>query len=207
MNNPINFIKKDIINRAKKQQVEVSSDSDSDSGSGSSSGASKRQLKQMKMQAKKNPMQLIKESLPIFKFRKELMGLIADNQVIIMVGETGSGKTTQLPQYLHEEGYTLQGKVGCTQPRRVAAMSVATRVSEEMGVKLGEEVGYSIRFEDNTSENTIIKYMTDGMLLREFMMSPDLAAYSVMIIDEAHERSLHTDILLTLIKDLARLRP
>ena len=86
-------------------------------------------------------------------------------------------------------------------------MSVATRVSEEMGVKLGEEVGYSIRFEDNTSENTIIKYMTDGMLLREFMMSPDLAAYSVMIIDEAHERSLHTDILLTLIKDLARLRP
>ena len=86
VNNPINFIKKDIINRAKKQQVEVSSDSDSDSGSGSSSGASKRQLKQMKMQAKKNPMQLIKESLPIFKFRKELMGLIADNQVIIMVG-------------------------------------------------------------------------------------------------------------------------
>lgn len=83
-----------------------------------------------------------------------------------MVGETGSGKTTQLPQYLHEIGYTKAGKIGCTQPRRVAAMSVATRVAEEMNVKLGEEVGYSIRFEDNTSENTIIKYMTDGMLLR-----------------------------------------
>ena len=96
-------------------------------------------------------MQLVKESLPIFKFREELMGLIRDNQVIIMVGETGSGKTTQLPQYLHEEGYTQRGKVGCTQPRRVAAMSVAARVSQEMEVKLGEEVGYSIRFEDNTS--------------------------------------------------------
>ena len=80
-------------------------------------------------------------------------------------------------------------------------MSVATRVSEEMGVKLGEEVGYSIRFEDNTSEKTIIKYMTDGMLLREFMYEPDLSSYSVMIVDEAHERSLHTDIILTLIKD------
>jgi pre-mRNA-splicing factor ATP-dependent RNA helicase DHX16 len=94
------------------------------------------------------------------------------------------------------------GKVGCTQPRRVAAMSVAARVSEEMGVKLGEEVGYSIRFEDNTSESTVIKYMTDGMLLREFMSEPDLKSYSVMIVDEAHERSLHTDICLTLMKDV-----
>jgi pre-mRNA-splicing factor ATP-dependent RNA helicase DHX16 len=86
-------------------------------------------------------------------------------------------------------------------------MSVAKRVSEEMEVKLGEEVGYAVRFDDNTSENTIIKYMTDGMLLREFLMEPDLASYSVMIIDEAHERSLHTDILLTLIKDIALERP
>ena len=99
------------------------------------------------------------------------------------------------------------GKIGCTQPRRVAAMSVATRVGEEMGVKLGEEVGYSIRFEDNTSEKTIIKYMTDGMLLREFMYEPDLSSYSVMIVDEAHERSLHTDIILTLIKDACTERP
>lgn len=86
-------------------------------------------------------------------------------------------------------------------------MSVAARVAEEMNVKLGHEVGYSIRFEDNTSEKTVIKYMTDGMLMREFMMEPDLESYSVMIIDEAHERSLHTDILLPLIKDLLTIRP
>lgn len=86
-------------------------------------------------------------------------------------------------------------------------MSVAARVAEEMDVKLGHEVGYSIRFEDNTSEKTVVKYMTDGMLMREFMMEPDLESYSVMIIDEAHERSLHTDILLPLIKDLVNLRP
>ena len=83
-----------------------------------------------------------------------------------MVGETGSGKTTQLPQYLHEDGYTLKGKIGCTQPRRVAAMSVAKRVSEQMEVKLGQQVGYAVRFDDNTNPETKIKYMTDGMLLR-----------------------------------------
>ena len=97
-------------------------------------------------------------------------------------------------------------KIGCTQPRRVAAMSVAARVAEELGVKLGNEVGYSIRFEDCTSEKTKIKYMTDGMLLREFLGEPDLQSYSVMIIDEAHERTLHTDILFGLIKDIARFR-
>ena len=112
----------------------------------------------------------------------------------------------QIPQYLHEAGYTKLGKVGCTQPRRVAAMSVAARVSQEMGVKLGNEVGYSIRFEDCTSDKTVIKYMTDGMLLREFLTEPDLNSYSVIIIDEAHERTLHTDILLGLIKDIAKFR-
>ena len=91
-----------------------------------------------------------------------------------------------------------------TQPRRVAAMSVAARVAEEMGTKLGNEVGYSIRFEDCTSERTILKYMTDGMLLREFLSEPDLAGYSILIIDEAHERTLHTDILFGLVKDIAR---
>ncbi|KAH1183446.1 hypothetical protein KIL84_004938 [Mauremys mutica] len=107
-----------------------------------------------------------------------------------------------------QEGYTEKGmKIGCTQPRRVAAMSVAARVSQEMGVKLGNEVGYSIRFEDCTSERTLLKYMTDGMLLREFLTEPDLSSYSVIIIDEAHERTLHTDILFGLIKDIARFRP
>ena len=111
-------------------------------------------------------------------------------------------------QYLHEDGYTKDGlMIGCTQPRRVAAMSVAARVAVEMGVKLGHEVGYTIRFEDCTSERTLIKYMTDGMLLREFLTSPDLSAYSVLMIDEAHERTLSTDVLFGLLKDIARYRP
>jgi pre-mRNA-splicing factor ATP-dependent RNA helicase DHX16 len=120
--------------------------------------------------------------------------------------QTGSGKTTQIPQYLHEAGWSKIGKIGCTQPRRVAAMSVAARVSQEANCKLGHEVGYSIRFEDCTSESTIIKYMTDGMLLREFLTEPDLATYSIMMIDEAHERTLHTDVLLGLLKDVCRFR-
>ncbi|KAI0454364.1 P-loop containing nucleoside triphosphate hydrolase protein [Xylaria acuta] len=149
-----------------------------------------------------------RNSLPIFKYRDEFIAAIEQYQILVLVGETGSGKTTQLPQYLHEAGYTKDGlKVGCTQPRRVAAMSVAARVAEEMGVKVGNEVGYSIRFEDNTSDKTILKYMTDGMLLREFMTEPDLAGYSAIMIDEAHERTVHTDILLALVKDLARERP
>uniref|UniRef100_A0A2P2LWH7 RNA helicase n=2 Tax=Rhizophora mucronata TaxID=61149 RepID=A0A2P2LWH7_RHIMU len=148
-----------------------------------------------------------RKTLPIYPYRDELLQAVNDHQVIVIVGETGSGKTTQIPQYLHEAGYTKQGKVGCTQPRRVAAMSVAARVSQEMGVKLGHEVGYSIRFEDCTSEKTVLKYMTDGMLLREFLGEPDLASYSVVMVDEAHERTLSTDILFGLVKDIARFRP
>ncbi|KAN0125477.1 P-loop containing nucleoside triphosphate hydrolase protein [Lactarius tabidus] len=149
-----------------------------------------------------------RKSLPIYQFREQLLQAIQEHQVLIVVAETGSGKTTQLPQYLHEAGYTAGGmKVGCTQPRRVAAMSVAARVAEEMGTKVGYEVGYSIRFEDATSDKTVLKYMTDGMLLREFLTEPDLAGYSALIIDEAHERTLSTDILFALVKDIARFRP
>ncbi|XP_070581669.1 pre-mRNA-splicing factor ATP-dependent RNA helicase DHX16-like [Ptychodera flava] len=156
---------------------------------------------------KKMSMKETRRSLPIYTFRDDLLDAIDQHQVLIIEGETGSGKTTQIPQYLHEAGYTRNGmKIGCTQPRRVAAMSVAARVSEEMGVKLGNEVGYSIRFEDCTSSKTILKYMTDGMLLREFLSEPDLAGYSVLIVDEAHERTLHTDILFGLVKDIARFR-
>ncbi|KAF9094822.1 hypothetical protein BGX23_001537 [Mortierella sp. AD031] len=160
------------------------------------------------LERKEMSIKQVRESLPIFKFRQPFLDAIAEHQVMVVVGQTGSGKTTQLPQYLYEAGYASKGlKIGCTQPRRVAAMSVAARVAEEMGVKLGYEVGYSIRFEDCTSEKTLVKYMTDGMLLREFMSEPDLAGYSCLIIDEAHERTLHTDILLGLIKDIARFRP
>ncbi|KAG2113658.1 pre-mRNA splicing factor [Suillus cothurnatus] len=156
-----------------------------------------------------------RKSLPIYTYREQLLEAIKEHQVLIVVAETGSGKTTQLPQYLHEAGYTANGqKVGCTQPRRVAAMSVAARVAEEMGTKVGYEVGYSIRFEDCTSDKTVLKYMTDGMLLREFLTEPDLAGYAALIIDEAHERTLSTDILFALVKvcgatshDIARFRP
>ncbi|KAI9361809.1 hypothetical protein BD770DRAFT_11885 [Pilaira anomala] len=105
----------------------------------------------------------VRKSLPIYQYRDQLINAINEFQVLVIVGETGSGKTTQLPQYLYEAGYTKDGKkIGCTQPRRVAAMSVAARVAEEMGVHMGQEVGYSIRFEDCTSEKTAVKYMTDG---------------------------------------------
>lgn len=148
-----------------------------------------------------------RRSLPMFAYRDEFLKALEEFPVLVVVGETGSGKTTQLPQYLFESGYCKDGKkIGCTQPRRVAAMSVAKRVADEMDCRLGAEVGYAIRFEDCTSDETVVKYMTDGMLLREFMMEPDLASYSAVIIDEAHERTLHTDILLALVKDLARYR-
>lgn len=153
-------------------------------------------------------LQEVRRSLPVFPYREDLLAAIKEHQILVIEGETGSGKTTQIPQYLMEDGYNEGGlKIGCTQPRRVAAMSVAARVAQEVGAKLGNEVGYSIRFEDCTSERTVLKYMTDGMLLREFLTEPDLASYSVIIIDEAHERTLHTDILFGLIKDIARFRP
>ena len=151
-------------------------------------------------------LQAERAALPIYPYREELLDAIEKYQILVIVAETGAGKTTQIPQYLHEAGYTDLGKVGCTQPRRVAAMSVAARVAQEMGVKLGGEVGYSIRFEDCTSDKTQLKYMTDGMLLREFLGEPDLASYSVIMIDEAHERTLHTDVLFGLVKDIARFR-
>uniref|UniRef100_A0ACD5VA63 Uncharacterized protein n=1 Tax=Avena sativa TaxID=4498 RepID=A0ACD5VA63_AVESA len=147
-----------------------------------------------------------RQYLPIYAARDDLLGVVRENQVVVVVGETGSGKTTQLTQYLHEDGYTRTGLVGCTQPRRVAAMSVARRVSEEMGTALGDEVGYAIRFEDVTSPNTKIKYMTDGVLLRETLKDADLDRYRVIIMDEAHERSLDTDVLFGILKEVVARR-
>lgn len=141
-----------------------------------------------------------KESLPIFKFRTQLMEAVVSHRVLVVIGETGSGKTTQITQYLVEQGFSRKGKIGCTQPRRVAAVSVAKRVAEEQGTRLGKKVGYSIRFEDCTSSETVIKYMTDGMLLREALLDLDLNAYSVIILDEAHERNIHTDVLFGILK-------
>ncbi|KXX75249.1 Pre-mRNA-splicing factor ATP-dependent RNA helicase prp22 [Madurella mycetomatis] len=148
-----------------------------------------------------------RESLPIFAFRDQLIDAIRQNQILIVVGETGSGKTTQLTQYLAEAGFATSGIIGCTQPRRVAAMSVAKRVAEEVGCILGEEVGYSIRFEDYTSPATKIKFMTDGTLQREILLDPDLRKYSVIILDEAHERTIATDVLFALLKRTLNKRP
>ncbi|CAI4226894.1 unnamed protein product [Auanema sp. JU1783] len=148
-----------------------------------------------------------RESLPIFGLKQQLIQAMADNQILVVIGETGSGKTTQLTQYAVEAGFARRGKIGCTQPRRVAAMSVAKRVAEEFGAKLGQEVGYTIRFEDCTSQDTIIKYCTDGMLLRECLIDPDLTSYSLIMLDEAHERTIHTDVLFGLLKAAARKRP
>ncbi|KAL4788697.1 P-loop containing nucleoside triphosphate hydrolase protein [Aspergillus varians] len=148
-----------------------------------------------------------RESLPVYKFRQQLLEAVAENQLMIVVGDTGSGKTTQLTQYLAEGGWANKGMIGCTQPRRVAAMSVAKRVAEEVGCKLGAEVGYTIRFEDCTSPETKIKYMTDGMLQREVLLDPDLKRYSVIMLDEAHERTIATDVLFGLLKKTLKRRP
>ncbi|KAK7359399.1 hypothetical protein VNO77_01357 [Canavalia gladiata] len=142
-------------------------------------------------------------TLPIVQYEEKIVETVERNPVVVIIGETGSGKSTQLSQMLHRRGY---GKIAVTQPRRVAAVSVARRVAQELGVPLGEEVGYAIRFEDRTSHNTRIKYLTDGVLLRESLANPELNEYSVIILDEAHERSLNTDILVGLMKRLVRVR-
>ncbi|KAG6054566.1 hypothetical protein E4U17_003670 [Claviceps sp. LM77 group G4] len=148
-----------------------------------------------------------RESLPMFAFRGQIIKAVEENQILIVVGETGSGKTTQLTQYLAEAGFADKGIIGCTQPRRVAAMSVAKRVAEEVGCQLGGEVGYLVRFDDCTSPATRIKYMTDGMLQREILMDMDLKRYSVIMLDEAHERTIATDVLFALLKKAVKRRP
>lgn len=145
-----------------------------------------------------------REGLPIYKFRQQLVDAVRNNQILIVVGDTGSGKTTQMTQYLAEEGFADKRKIGCTQPRRVAAMSVAKRVAEEVGCRLGQEVGYTIRFEDCSSPETRIKYMTDGMLEREALIDPDMSNYDVIMLDEAHERTIATDVLFALLKSKPR---
>lgn len=178
------------------------------------------------------------EPLPVTLFKEELMKAVRASQVLVCTGETGSGKTTQIPQYLldlvrerdaddagdnHVDGEGKEAPlaaggraipsgprkliVAVTQPRRVAATSVARRVADERGCRLGEEVGYSIRFEDRTGPRTRIKYMTDGVLVRECLEDPYLSRYGVVMLDEAHERSIDTDILFGLLKRALAKRP
>ncbi|KAH9406455.1 putative ATP-dependent RNA helicase dhx33 [Tyrophagus putrescentiae] len=146
--------------------------------------------------------------LPICAVKNQLMQKIRDHDTIILIGETACGKTTQIPQFIYEfyANPHFYGLIGITQPRRVAATSIATRVAQEMRAELGGLVGYTIRFEDVTSAKTRIKYMTDGILLREAISDPLLSKYRVIVLDEAHERTVHTDVLFGVVKKAQRLR-
>ena len=132
--------------------------------------------------------------------------MIKQNPTIIIVGKTGCGKTTQIPQFLNDAGYTEGGIVAITQPRRVAAITVSRRVCQELNCHLGDLVGYSVRFDDCTSENTKLKFMTDGFLLREALSDGLLTRYSVIVLDEAHERTVNTDVLFGIVKTAQRTR-
>jgi len=158
-----------------------------------------------------------RKKLPVYQFLDDLLEKVRTHQSVVVEGETGSGKTTQIPQFLVNAGYAgashgASGRSGlrvvaCTQPRRVAAMSIARRVAEEMDVRMGQHVGYTIRFDDCTDASTHLKFMTDGMLLREAMTDPMLERYQVIVLDEAHERTLSTDVLMGLLKEVLPKRP
>jgi len=142
------------------------------------------------------------KELPVVEHRQEILDALVTHQVMVVVSDTGSGKTTQLPKMVAEAMGPHGGRVGCTQPRRIAAASVAKRVAEELNVPLGGFVGYQVRFEDRTSRDTRLKFMTDGILLAETQTDPELRQYQVLILDEAHERSLNIDFLLGYLKRL-----
>ncbi len=145
--------------------------------------------------------------LPITAKAPEIIRAVKDHPVVIVSGETGCGKSTQLPKMCLEAGRGLAGQIACTQPRRIAAVTIAHRIAEEMGERLGRSVGYKIRFQDETPRQAYIKIMTDGMLLAEAQSDRRLAAYDTLIIDEAHERSLNIDFLLGIARTLLRVRP
>ena len=177
-------------------------------------------------QQQRETIQRQRENLPIYASKEELVSHIAQNETVVILGETGSGKTTQIPQFVYERMVTTTNKnnyksssattsfiekgtmVAVTQPRRVAAVSVAKRVSQEIGArgKLGDLVGYGIRFDDCSSEQTRIKFFTDGMLLREALNDPLLSRYGAILVDEAHERTLQTDFLLGTLKAIQEKR-
>ncbi len=168
------------------------------------------QLAQVRLQGRKsavkNPI-VFPDNLPVSQRKAEIQKLIAENQVVIVAGETGSGKTTQLPKMCLELGFGQKGLIGHTQPRRIAARSVAARIAEELKCELGALVGYKVRFNDQISENTQIKLMTDGILLAEIQTDRYLNQYDTLIIDEAHERSLNNDFILGYLKQLLPRRP
>src|SRR3954462_3817201 len=147
------------------------------------------------------------DELPVSARRDDIAAAIRDHQVVIVAGETGSGKSTQLPKICLELGRGVHGLIGHTQPRRIAARSVAERVAEELGSELGEAVGYTVRFTDKVGDDTFVKVMTDGILLAEIQRDRRLSRYDTLIIDEAHERSLNIDFILGYLKQLLPRRP
>ncbi|HEX5126878.1 MAG TPA: AAA family ATPase, partial [Rhodocyclaceae bacterium] len=148
------------------------------------------------------PKPVFADDLPVNQRREEIAQAIRDHQVIIVCGETGSGKTTQLPKICLEIGRGEAGFIGHTQPRRIAARATATRIAQELESELGAVVGFKIRFTDNTRADSYVKLMTDGILLAETQGDPQLSAYDTLIIDEAHERSLNIDFLLGYLRQL-----
>ncbi|XP_029069217.1 ATP-dependent RNA helicase DHX33 [Monodon monoceros] len=172
-------------------------------GGGGGGGGGRRQqppLAQPSVSPYREAVELQRRSLPIFQARGQLLAQLRNLDSAVLLGETGSGKTTQIPQYLYEGGIGRQAIIAVTQPRRVAAISLATRVSDEKRTELGKLVGYTVRFDDVTSEDTKIKFLTDGMLLREAISDSLLRKYSCVILDEAHERTVHTDVLFGVVK-------
>jgi pre-mRNA-splicing factor ATP-dependent RNA helicase DHX16 len=174
----------------------------------------KRRLEQMldAAEQKAKTIEETQKSLPVYQYKAQLIEAIKAHQVIIVVGETGSGKTTQIPQFvlfdvLNQNEATRGMKVACTQPRRVAAISVANRVAEELGERVGKQCGFMVRFEERTSPDTRIIYATDGLMVRLAVSDPSLQDYGAIIIDEAHERTLSSDILMGLLKEIMTVRP
>ena len=165
-----------------------------------------RSLRERALRAAQRPALRYPETLPITARKDDIIGALAENQVIIVSGDTGSGKSTQLPKMCLEAGRGIGGKIGCTQPRRIAASTIAHRIAEEMGESLGRSVGYKVRFRDRTPRTAYIKILTDGMLLAETQRDPHLTQYDTLIIDEAHERTINIDFLLGILKTLIRKR-
>ena len=156
------------------------------------------------LKMKANKLLEVRKTLPVYQNKELIMKNLVKNPVTILIGETGSGKSTQIPQFLLDHLYSTKqhGSIAVTQPRRVAAINLATRVASEHGCNVGQEIGYSVRFDNTTSSKTRLKYLTDGMLLRELMMNKTLKEYKVIIIDEAHERTVLTDLILGFLKAL-----
>ncbi|GME92934.1 unnamed protein product [[Candida] boidinii] len=160
----------------------------------------KNYINKKELKSKAENLLKIRKTLPVYRVKDQVVEQLLKSRVSILIGETGSGKSTQIPQFLMKHS---EKKIAVTQPRRVAAINLATRVAEEYGCQLGKDVGYSVRFNNMSNKRlTKLKYITDGMLLREMMLDPLLSSYSTVIIDEAHERTILTDLLLGFLKDL-----